>query len=281
MNILVTGATGKVGSRLVPRLLSRGDKVRILVRDLQRAEGLIAHGAEAVQGDLLRPETLTQAVAGADAVIHLAAFFRGATPEETQAVNLQGTLALAEAALEAKVPRLVFASTNLVYGPGHGERLFREEDPPQPAAPYPTTKAAAEEALMELHRSRGLGLRVVRLAFVYGEQDPHLTEGLHWFRGWTPAQPIHLVHHADVAQAFMLAAEREGIDGRIYNVADLEPVSAGEIMRLFGESAPEEAASRPLNAAWHQIVDTRKIREELGFQPLYPSLQDAVRADAL
>ncbi|UUZ83540.1 NAD-dependent epimerase/dehydratase family protein [Paenibacillus sp. P26] len=141
MNILVTGATGKVGDRLVPRLLSRGDKVRILVRDLRRAEGLIAHGAEAVQGDLLRPETLTQAVAGADAVIHLAAFFRGATPEETQAVNLQGTLALAEAALEAKVPRLVFASTNLVYGPGHGERLFREEDPPRPAAPYPTTKA--------------------------------------------------------------------------------------------------------------------------------------------
>jgi nucleoside-diphosphate-sugar epimerase len=280
MNILVTGATGRVGSRLVPRLLQRGDSVRVLVRDLDRAKTLKEHGAEIIKGDLLNPESLTQGVANMDVVIHLAAFFRGATPEESQSVNLEGTLALARASLVAGVPRFIFTSTNLVYGPGYG-KLFKEDDPLQPTTPYPMTKAAAEQSLMELHRAQGLGLRIVRLAFVYGEGDPHLQEGLQWFRNWNPVQRIHMVHHADVAQAITLAADKRGIDGQIYNVADDEPVTAAEIMRLYGESVAEDAASRALDPAWQQLVDIEKIRGELGFQPIYPALRDAAAADAL
>jgi nucleoside-diphosphate-sugar epimerase len=280
MNILVTGATGRVGSRLVPRLLQRGDSVRVLVRDPDRAQALKEHGAEIIVGDLLHPETLTRGVDNTDAVIHLAAFFRGATPEESQTVNLEGTLALARASLKTGVPRFIFASTNLVYGPGNGE-LFKEDDPVQPATPYPMTKAAAEQALMELHRLQGLGLRIVRLAFVYGEGDPHLQEGLQWFRNWNPMQKIHMVHHADVAQAIILATDKRGIDGQIYNVADDEPVTAAEIMRLYGEPVAEDAASRALDPAWQQFVDIGKIRGELGFQTIYPALRDAAAADAL
>jgi nucleoside-diphosphate-sugar epimerase len=280
MNILVTGATGRVGSRLVPRLLQRGDSVRVLVRDLDRAKTLKEHGAEIIKGDLLNPESLTQGVANMDVVIHLAAFFRGATPEESQSVNLEGTLALARASLVAGVPRFIFTSTNLVYGPGYG-KLFKEDDPLQPTTPYPMTKAAAEQSLMELHRAQGLGLRIVRLAFVYGEGDPHLQEGLQWFRNWNPMQRIHMVHHADVAQAITLAADKRGIDGQIYNVADDEPVTAAEIMRLYGESVAEDAASRALDPAWQQLVDIEKIRGELGFQTIYPALRDAATADAL
>jgi nucleoside-diphosphate-sugar epimerase len=280
MNILVTGATGRVGSRLVPRLLKLGDSVRVLARDPDRAQALKDIGAEIITGDLLHPETLTRGVANTDAVIHLAAFFRGATPEESQAVNLEGTLALARASLDAGVPRFIFASTNLVYGPGNGE-LFKEDDPMQPAIPYPMTKAAAEKALIELHRLQGLGLRILRLAFVYGEGDPHLQEGLQWFRNWNPMQKIHMVHHADVAQAIILVTDKRGIDGQIYNVADDEPVTAAEIMRLYGKPVAENAASRALDPAWQQIVDTGKIRGELGFQTIYPALRDVVAADAL
>jgi nucleoside-diphosphate-sugar epimerase len=280
MNILVTGATGRVGSRLVPRLLQRGDSVRVLARDPDRAQVLKEHGAEIIAGDLLHPETLTRGVANTDAVIHLAAFFRGATPEESQTVNLEGTLALARASLDAGVPRFIFASTNLVYGPGNG-KLFKEDDPVQPATPYPMTKAAAEQALMELHRVQGLGLRIVRLAFVYGEGDPHLQEGLQWFHNWNPMQKIHMVHHADVAQAIILATDKSGIDGQIYNVADDEPVTAAEIMRLYGEPVAEDAASRALDHAWQQFVDTGKIRGELGFQTIYPALRNVIAADAL
>jgi nucleoside-diphosphate-sugar epimerase len=280
MNILVTGATGRIGSRLVPRLLQRGDSVRVLVRNPDRAQFLQKQGAEIITGDLMNPETLTRGVANMDAVIHLAAFFRGATPEETQSVNHKGTLTLARASLDAGVPRFIFASTNLVYGPGYG-KLFKEDDPVQPAAPYPMSKAAAEQALMELHRTQGLGLRIVRLAFVYGEGDPHLQEGLQWFRNWNSKQQIHMIHHADVAQAITLAAGIRGIDGQIYNAADNEPVEAAEIMRLYGEPVAEDASSRALDPAWQQLVDTRKIRGELGFQTIYPSLRDAVTTDAL
>ena len=133
---------------------------------------------------------------------------------------------------------------------------------------------------MEFHHTQGLGLRVLRLAFVYGDGDPHLTEGMRWFQNWNPNQPMHLVHHADVAQAIMLAIDKAGIDGEIYNVADDEPVKVGEIMHLYGESVTEEAFSRPLDPGWYQIVDTSKIRN-LGFQPVYPTLHSAHSAGTL
>jgi nucleoside-diphosphate-sugar epimerase len=198
MRVLVTGATGRVGSRLVPHLLRRGDAVRILARQPERADALRQQGAEVVAGDVLRPETLPQAVKDTEAVVHLAAFFRGATPEQATAVNQEGALALAQVALQAAVPRFAFISTNLVYGPGRG-RPAREGDMPQPAHPYPRSKAAAEHALLDLYRSRQLGLRILRLAFVYGEGDPHLREVMQGLQHWNPHKRFHMVHHADVA----------------------------------------------------------------------------------
>lgn len=82
MKILVTGATGKVGSRLVPRLLAKGYNVSILVRDAIKASGLADLGAKVIKGDLYNPATLPNAVTGMDAVIHLAALFRTFTDNE-------------------------------------------------------------------------------------------------------------------------------------------------------------------------------------------------------
>jgi nucleoside-diphosphate-sugar epimerase len=280
MHVLVTGATGKIGSRFAPRLLGREDTLRVLVRQAERAESLRQRGAEVTVGDLLQPDTLAQAVAGVEAVVHLAAFFRGATPEEAQAVNQDGTLALAQAALQAGVPRFVFVSTNLVYGPGRG-RPAREDDAPQPTQAYPESKAAAEGALLQLHRTQGLGLRIMRLAFVYGEGDPHLAEIVGWLRAWNPAKRLHMIHHADVAQALMLALDTPGFDGRIYNVADDEPVTSAEILRFLNEPVAQEAEAPPLDDPWEGIVDTARIRNELGFRPRYPSFQAARAAGAL
>ncbi len=280
MRVLITGATGRVGSRFAPRLLQRGDSVRVLARQAERAEFLRQQGAEVAIGDLLQPETLAQAVAGVEAVVHLAAFFRGATPEENQAINQDGTLALAQAALRAGVPRFVFVSTNLVYGPGRG-RPAREDDSPRPTHAYPESKEAAERSLLELHRTQGLGLRIMRLAFVYGEGDPHLSEIVGWLRAWNPAKRLHMIHHADVAQALMLALDTPAIDGRIYNVADDEPVTGAEILRFLNEPVAQEAEAPPLDDPWEGIVDTARIRNELGFRPRYPSLRSAQAAGAL
>jgi UDP-glucose 4-epimerase len=82
MKILLTGATGKVGSRLAVHLARRGDLVRALVRDPQRAAQLETDRIELVKGDLLDAGSLTAVVSGVDAVVHCAAFFRGATREQ-------------------------------------------------------------------------------------------------------------------------------------------------------------------------------------------------------
>src|SRR4051812_11245341 len=197
MKILVTGATGKVGSRLARRLAQRGDRVRALVRDPTRAAGLREAGIELAQGDLLEVNSLAAALQGIDVVVHCAAFFRGATPEQAHAVNDLGTQHLARAARAASVKRFVFTSTGLVYG-STGGRLAQEDDPCAPAAAYPLSKLAAERFLLGLD---GLDVRVLRLPFVYGDGDPHIAEAIPMLRGFPPAQRQSMAHHADVAQA--------------------------------------------------------------------------------
>lgn len=278
--ILVTGATGRVGSRFVPRLLQRGQAVRLLVRRAEQAEAFRTLGAEVIEGDLSHPESLAHAVAGVQTVVHLAAFFRGVDQERTRATNEEGALALATASLAAGVERFVFTSTNLVYGPGCG-RPAREDDRLQPRSTYPQTKVAAEQALLELSRTQGLGVRILRLAFVYGENDPHVAEFLPRMRDWHPAKRLHLVHHADVSQALLRAVATPGIDGHIYNVADDAPISSAELLRLNGQKDQSQDGTSPLDNPWEMIVDTERLREELGFRPIYPSYYAARDAGTL
>ncbi len=92
---------------------------------------------------------------------------------------------------------------------------------------------------------------------------------------------MHLVHHVDVAQAAVLALDAPGIDGRTYNVADDEPVAVAEILRLNGETVGEEATNRAVDDPHEGIVETTRIKSELAFRPLHPSLTAAQAAGAL
>jgi nucleoside-diphosphate-sugar epimerase len=249
----------------------------VVVRDPRRAADLAALGMDVVAGDLLDPDTLKRAVADVDAVVHLAAAFRGVSEEETVAVTRDATLGLARAALDAGVGRFVFTSTNLVYGPGRG-RPAVEDDEPRPVGAYPTAKAAAEQALRDLHRESGLGLRILRLAFVYGDGDPHLAESL-MFAAHRPAHwRLQMVHHADVAQAVTLVLRAAGVDGRAYNVADDAPVTGWELHALQGRPAPDVAGEPD---PWEGVVDTGRIRHELGYRPIHPTVYSARAAGAL
>ncbi|MEW9534356.1 NAD-dependent epimerase/dehydratase family protein [Microbispora sp. NPDC049125] len=280
MTILVTGATGRVGSRFVPRLLQQAEPVRVLVRDLGRAEFLGRLGAQIVVGDLRDTGTLDDALKDVDAVVHLGAAFRGVSDEEAAAINHTATVKLAESALRVGVTRFVYASTTLVYGPGRGRPALEADEPAPPARAYPTSKAAAEKALLQLHQAEGLPLRIARLAFVYGDGDPHLAESLLWARDWPLHQRLHLVHHADVGQALIRAIRANGVDGQVFNVADDAPVTALELLNLNGEPIAEDAASRTLGDPWEGIADTSKIRRELGFRPVYPTVYTAKDAGA-
>ena len=282
MRVLVTGATGRVGSRLVPRLLERGDSVRVLLRKEAGREPFAQGGAQTIIGDLLYPESLGRAVPGVEAVIHLAAFFRGATEAQARAINLDGTLALAQAVQQADVSKFIYISTNLVYGPGRG-RPIREADEPQPSADhfYPASKLAAERALTQFYQDRETDLSILRLAFVYGDGDPHLGEAINMTRSWPPAKRMHIVHHADVAQAIMLSLEKPQAAGQIYNVADDTPIPISEVREMNGLAEMNVPADVEVADPWEGIMDTMKIKHELGFRPIYPSLHEAEKMKAL
>ena len=276
MNILVTGATGKVGSRLSKRLAQRGDHVRALVRDLTRAEELRAEGIELVKGDLLDADSLTTAVRGVDAVVHCAAFFRGATPEQAHATNDLGTQHLAQAASKAHVRRFLFISTCLVYG-SNGGRLAREDDPCAPTAAYPASKLAAERFLLALP---DLDVRVLRLPFVYGDGDPHIAEIIPHMRAFPPTKRQSLGHHVDVAQAVALLLDAPSPAHRIYNVVDDEATTLAEMFASVGAPPPDGSEAEKARA-FDALADGRRLREEFGFKPAYPRLKDAIAARAL
>jgi nucleoside-diphosphate-sugar epimerase len=275
MKILVTGATGKVGSRLAKRLAQRGDEVRALVRDPARAADLREAKIELAEGDLLKPESLAAAVRGVDAVVHCAAFFRGASPEQAQAVNDLGTQHLAGAARAASVRRFIFTSTGLVYG-SNGGRLAREDDPCAPTAAYPVSKLAAERFLLALE---GLDVRVLRLPFVYGDGDPHIAEAIPMMRSFSPTQRMSIGHHVDVAQAVARLLDAPSPAHRIYNVVDDEAPDFATLFASVG-APPPDGSNAGAARAFDALLDGRRIREDLGFRPTFPRLADALAARA-
>jgi nucleoside-diphosphate-sugar epimerase len=271
MNILVTGATGKVGSRLSKRLAKRGDRVRALVRDAARAGDLREAGIELALGDLLDEASLATAVEGVDAVVHCAAFFRGATAEQAHAVNDVGTQNLANAARAASVKRFVFTSTGLVYG-AKGGRVTREDDPCEPTAAYPVSKLAAERFLFAIE---GLDVRVLRLPFVYGDGDAHVAEAVPMMRSFSPTQRMSIAHHVDVAQAVARMLDAPAPAHRIYNVVDDEAPTLAEVFASVAEPPPD-GSDAERGAPFDAHMDGRRIREDLGFAPEFPRLADAI-----
>jgi nucleoside-diphosphate-sugar epimerase len=167
MKTLVTGATGKVGSRLVPRLIANGYDVRVLVRDAAKAP----KNTEVLVGDLFDPASLPAAVTGVAAVVHLAALFRTGDQDNITKTNNDATVALAHAAVAGGVKRFVFTSTGNVYSSGYGHPAKEDEvlDNNDPRA-YSSSKIAAEQELLK----KVLDVRILRLPFVYGDKDPHI-----------------------------------------------------------------------------------------------------------
>lgn len=268
MKILVTGATGKVGSRLVPRLLAKGYDVTILVRDAAQA----IPGTRAVVGDLYEPETLPTAVAGMDAIIHLAALFRTFTDNEgIVKTNHSGTIALANAALAGGVKRFVFTSTGNVYHTGYGHPA-KETDPVDINDPraYAASKIAAEQGLLQLHPD----VRILRLGFVYGDGDPHIEEIMPVLKQWKrhPGYRMHMVHHLDVAQALLMLLQQDGLNGEIFNIADDAPISLYELANSVGKATETfNTNPEPISDPFEGILDSSKLRSRTGFRPLVPS----------
>jgi len=284
--ILVTGATGKVGSRFARRMIAKGYNVRILVRDAAKASELEKLGAEVFVGDLNSVDTLPPAVKGIDAVIHIAAFFRSFTDNEgIIKTNHSGTVALANAAIAAGVKRFVFTSTGNVYGSDYG-RPAKEDDIVNINDPraYSSSKIAAENELLALHKNEGFDMRILRLGFVYGDKDPHIEEIIPVLKKWKRHSGfrMHMVHHLDVAQALTIMLHTDGLNGEIFNVADDAPISLYELVDSFGLATDTfDPAEGPLAKPFEGILDVSKLRSRTSFRPLVPSYYVARDLDVL
>src|SRR5436309_1640370 len=168
--ILVTGATGFIGQRLVARLLRGGGRVRVLVRDPSRLRSAQPN-VEVVVGDVRDIAMVGIAVSGADTVFHLAAKVHdieelGDTGEHAE-ITVQGTRNVSDAASKAGTKRLVFMSSLSVYG-GPCDFMRDENSGCAPSSAYGKAKLCAEEIMLELGAKSQIHVCCLRPASTYG-----------------------------------------------------------------------------------------------------------------
>ncbi len=225
MSVLITGASGFIGHRL----LQFGDHG--LFRD-----GVARSGA--VRGDLLDPASLATACKGIETVFHCAGYahaFSSSDPDAHWRINFEGTRNLASVAGEAGVKRFVFlSSVKAMAEPG--DECIDEDWPGEPDTPYGKAKRAAEDAVLEAGVRYGMHVVNLRLAMVYGLGGRGNLERMARaiLTGWFPPLPEtgnrrSLVHVDDVVEVMRLVAERPEANGRTYIVADPHAYSGREI----------------------------------------------------
>jgi len=264
MTALVTGGGGFLGSAIVRRLRARGDTVRSYSR--QRYAHLESLGVEQVTGDLADAAAIRQACAGCDIVFHVAAK-AGVWGRyiEYDLANVVGTQNVLDACLQAGVPRLVYTSTpSVIYHGGDIEGV--DESIPYPAtfeAPYPQTKAIAEQRVRNAHGTN-LKTVILRPHLIWGPGDPHLIPRLleRARRGTlrrigSRSKKVDVVHVENAALAHVLAGDAlatspENVAGKVYFISNGEPVILWDFINSILAQAGLPAVTKkvPYTTAW-------------------------------
>jgi nucleoside-diphosphate-sugar epimerase len=251
----VTGAAGCIGSALSKRLSQAGWRVVALVRDAGRAAHLAAlPGVELLEGDLESRDQYAPALRDCEVVFHLAAKVHAPpdTPAaEFQRVNVEGAERVIAAALENKVPSLIFFSTVAVYA--ESDEVFDESSPPAPATSYGASKLAAEKLVLAAGAANEIKATVLRLPVVYGARDrgnvSKLIEAIKRGRYVVIGDGANLktmVAAANVADAALLAAADERARGQVYLVCDARPYTQREIAEAIAEALQRHTNLRRL-----------------------------------
>jgi dihydroflavonol-4-reductase len=245
--VLVTGATGFVGSAVARALARRGQPLRLLVRPSGDRRNLDGLEAELVEGDLSRPETLERAVAGCGQVYHVAADYRlwVPDPEAMMRANVDGSVALLRAAHAAGVERAVYCSSVAALGLIGDGTVSDETTPVDPAkivGTYKQSKYRAEQAVRSLGRELGLAIVTVNPSTPVGPRDIKPTPTGVMIRdaaaGRMPAYVdtgLNIVHVDDVAEGHLLAMER-GTPGEKYILGG-EDMTLAQLFCLVAERA--------------------------------------------
>jgi NADH dehydrogenase len=222
--VLVTGAAGGMGARLVPALAARGWRVRGLVLPGDPLRGRIADACEIVEGDLGDPAALAAACAGIELVYHLAAVILSPDPTVFVRVNRDGTAHLVRAAAAAGVRHFVYVSSASVVYP----RRTR----------YGQSKAEAEEIV---RAERAFAHTIVRPTLVYDEQGgQEFRRFLDYLRRY-PVVPFvgpgtalkRPVFSGDVVEGLVAIAGNARAEGKTYNLSGGEAIGIGALARLM------------------------------------------------
>ncbi|WP_306371580.1 NAD-dependent epimerase/dehydratase family protein [Nocardiopsis sp. CC223A] len=294
--LLVTGASGFVGSRTVRHLVSNTDaNVVAMVRGYHRLAGLAAldqRRLSFVTADLDTPDGLAEAMKGCDTVLHCA-FGNSGDDESRWHTTVNGSLNAFRAAKEAGVRRFVLVSTVSVYDLDSAETVT-EESPMIPAVPsdlsYPQQKAAAERLLLA-EPSKGMEVVVVQPTVIYGPEAPDWTiRALERIATDTDILPTgdhgvcNAVHIDDVVAALLLAAVEPAANGRRFLISSDSPTSWGRLYDTYrtmavgiggsAGAATGEPGSRRALPGWEQevyaaraAVDIGLARRVLGYRP--------------
>jgi nucleoside-diphosphate-sugar epimerase len=253
MKVFVTGATGVLGRAVVPLLAAAGHQVRGLARSEQNDATLRALGAEPVRADLFAVDSLRQAIAGSDAILHLAtkipptnAASRPAAWAENDRIRREGTRNLVDAALATGVETLIYPSVVFVYRDGGARWLEADTAELDPGPIRSTLEAEAEVARFAATGRRGITLRS---GAFYGPGAPSTEDQLRFARrgvalliGAADAyQPMIWVD--DAASAVVVALDRA--PSGVYDVVDDEPMQRGELTAVFARAVGRRRLLRP------------------------------------
>jgi dihydroflavonol-4-reductase len=221
--VLVTGATGLVGSHVTQKLLERGDDVRITVRDRSRLDNVEGLDVQRVTADVLDRRSLRKALRGVDRVFHVAGRTSlRAAPDTLFTTNVQGTRTVCEEALRAGVERMVHVSSVAAIGPAPRGSTADERQPFSAGGldvPYVHAKREAEVEAIRVC-AMGLPVVIVNPAHVFGAGDLYRSSTelvLRFLRRQIPAYvdgALNIVDAEDVARGILLADERGEVGER-------------------------------------------------------------------
>ncbi len=299
--VLVTGAGGFIGSHLAERLAREGAAVRAFVHYnglgsrgwLSRSE--VGRDIEFVAGDIADRDSVESAMAGCEAVFHLAALiaipYSYEAPASYVGVNVVGTLNAAQAAVRHQVSRFVHTSTSEVYGTARYVPID-ESHPLQGQSPYSATKIAADKLVEAFHCSFGLPAVTVRPFNTYGPRQSSraiiptiigqaLDGGIVHLGSLKPTRDLNFV--SDTVEGFLRAAAEKRAIGRVINIGSGHEISIGSLAELVGSIlgiplsiASDKARLRPEKSEVERLLADNRIAEELlGWRPSV-TLQDGL-----
>jgi nucleoside-diphosphate-sugar epimerase len=283
--LLVTGATGFIGRKLVRTALREGFAVRALVRDPTGASGL--GRADLFAGDLVEPDSLDGVEAGVDAVVHCAGILGkwGMDEAVLHAVNVQGSLNLLNRFAGCAISRFIHLSAGGVTGPVR-KGVVDETYVCQPATAYERTKLLGEQKVLAGAAGLGVPATVVRPTFTYGPGDPHklalfraVKRGRFAFIG-SGRSVVHPVFADDLIAGIMLALDRARY-GEVYIIGGDRPVTKRELVHAIADTlgVDRPALRIPRWVASPTAAVLEGTGRLLGFEPILTRSRIMMMAD--